>query len=382
MTSGRAILVAMITVALCAATARAEDLSFGGRLSAWFLLNDDSLETTEAGVRYIPALSLGLPVGEEARLDAEFSADAHASAPLDALDEADGGSDVDPYRLWLRFSLPRLELRGGLQKINFGSAALLRPLMWFDRVDPRDPLELTDGVYGVLGRYYFLNNANVWVWGLTGNDETKGWEAVPSDEHKVEYGGRVQVPLFDGETALTYHHREAAPEDGRPAPFAPLEREFGEDRVAVDGNWDVGLGVWFEGVVVHQELATSASRYQRLFNVGLDYTFDLGNGLHVLAEHLSVDRAEGILDAGQGFDISAGSLDYPLGLIDQVSAIVYYHWDDEDWYSFTTWRRTYDHWSLNLSAFWSPGDDGVPDGLTAGSAFAGRGAQVMVVIDH
>lgn len=50
------------------------------------------------------------------------------------------------------------ELRLGLQKINFGSAQLFRPLMWFDKMDPRDPLQMTDGVWGALYRYYFRNN--------------------------------------------------------------------------------------------------------------------------------------------------------------------------------------------------------------------------------
>lgn len=35
--------------------------------------------------------------------------------------------------------------------------------MRFDQVDPRDPLKLTDGVRGLLGRYCFLNNADIWL---------------------------------------------------------------------------------------------------------------------------------------------------------------------------------------------------------------------------
>jgi hypothetical protein len=31
-----------------------------------------------------------------------------------------------------------------------------------------------------------------WLWGLCGNDETKGWEAIPSDRKKIEFGGRWQ----------------------------------------------------------------------------------------------------------------------------------------------------------------------------------------------
>ncbi|GAI27146.1 unnamed protein product, partial [marine sediment metagenome] len=59
--------------------------------------------------------------------------------------------------------------------------------MWFDRIDPRDPLQLTDGVYGLLLRQYFLNNANIWVWGLYGNDDLRGWEYLPSEAKSVEF---------------------------------------------------------------------------------------------------------------------------------------------------------------------------------------------------
>ena len=113
--------------------------------------------------------------------------------------------------MWVKFSGDQFELRAGLQKINFGSAQMFRPLMWFDRIDPRDPLQLTDGVYGLLARYYFLNNANIWLWGLYGDDKIKGWELIPSKKNSIEYGGRVQLPLYTGEIAATYHHRTADP---------------------------------------------------------------------------------------------------------------------------------------------------------------------------
>ena len=76
---------------------------------------------------------------------------------------------------------------------------LLRPLMWFDRIDPNDPLQLTEGVYGLLLKYTFLNNANIWLWGLYGNDDPKGWEAVPTQRKSAEYGGRLQAPFLSGE---------------------------------------------------------------------------------------------------------------------------------------------------------------------------------------
>lgn len=94
-------------------------------------------------------------------------------------------------------------------KINFGSASIFRPLMWFDKIDYRDPLQLTDGVYALLGRYYFSNNANLWLWTLYGNDEPMGWEKTPAVWQIPEFGGRIQQPVPRGEAALSYHHREA-----------------------------------------------------------------------------------------------------------------------------------------------------------------------------
>ena len=81
--------------------------------------------------------------------------------------------------------------------------------MWFDSMDPRDPLQLTDGVWGGLFRYYFPNNTTLWLWSLYGNDKNKGWEILPSSSSFPEIGGRVQIPIPKGEGALSYHFREA-----------------------------------------------------------------------------------------------------------------------------------------------------------------------------
>jgi hypothetical protein len=75
-------------------------------------------------------------------------------------------------------------------------------------MDPRDPLQLTDGVWGVLGRYYFLNNSNIWLWALHGNKELKGWESTKTLNSAPEIGGRIQHPAGRGEIAISYHYRK------------------------------------------------------------------------------------------------------------------------------------------------------------------------------
>ena len=157
-------------------------------------------------------------------------------------DFSESANKVKPYRFWVRFATSQFQVRIGLQKINFGSAMLLRPLMWFDRIDPRDPLQITDGVYAILLRYYFLNNANIWLWGVYGQNQRKGMEVFPTKENSGEYGGRIQVPLMNGEIATSYHHRDIDPT----AMVLNAPRFRSENRYALDGKWDLGVGLWFE----------------------------------------------------------------------------------------------------------------------------------------
>jgi hypothetical protein len=290
--------------------------------------------------------------------------------------------DVDLYRLWLRYAAPQFEFRLGLQKITFGSARILRPLMWFDRIDPRDPLQLTDGVYGLLFRYFFLDNTNLWAWGLYGNGDTKGWEALPSDSRRPEYGGRVQTPFLTGEVALSFHHRTADAEEAPGGGAGPGEGSIPEDRIGLDGKWDLGVGVWVEGVLVRKDISGVVQRYQRFVTLGMDYTFDFGNGLTVLGEHFNLASADRAFGGGEDVSISALSVNYPLGPMDSVTGILYYDWENEDWYRFVNWQRRYDNWSFYVMGFWNPEQFQIQQRVEARGTYAGKGMQVMVVFNH
>ncbi|MFZ5517879.1 MAG: hypothetical protein ACOY90_14640 [Candidatus Zhuqueibacterota bacterium] len=353
-----------------------------GQLSDWVTVNPKKEAEAQIGLRYIPELSLGKRISDNFSLDAEISFNSYGTVLFQQDQEFDTDGKVKPYRMWLRLSSSQFELRFGLQKLNFGSAMFLRPLMWFDRIDPRDPLQMTDGVYAFLGRYYFLNNANIWLWGLYGNDETKGWEAFPSNNKKIEYGGRVQVPVLTGEAAFTFHHREA---DLNATPFSSLlssKSAIPEWRLGLDGKWDVGVGVWCEAALIHQELNLSMFDYQRLVNAGMDYTFDIGNGLNVQCEYLNMATAGSAFKTTEDLAFSAFSMSYPLGIIDNFSTIIYYNWDNSDWYRFINWQRTFDRWSLYFMAFWNPDQFQIYQIQGDNNLFAGRGLQVLVSFHH
>jgi len=359
-----------------------QTVDWQGQLSAWLTASDAQSVGTQLGLRYIPTFSFKKTFGEKFSLDAEASFNIFGSAQIHRLDDTQTTSDFKAYRLWLRFSTSQFEARLGLQKINFGSAMLLRPLMWFDRIDPNDPLQLTEGVYGLLLKYTFLNNANIWLWGLSGNSDPKGWEAVPSRRKSAEYGGRFQVPVLEGELALSYHHRRIDPQRSL-YPLPPEEKQaVPENRLALDGKWDIGPGVWFEAVLVNQDFEFYRLRVQKYLNVGLDYTFSVGNGLHFLTEYLIMASSEKVAAAGETIRFSAFSLDYPLGLLDRFRGMVFYNWKTKDWYRFITWQRAYDKWSFYVIAFWNPEEYRIYASQPGKNLFGGKGIQIMAVFNH
>ncbi len=347
-----------------------------GQVIVWLTANAKKTIKPQAGLRYIPTFSLGKTFENEHSLDFELSLNAYGTM------QGNGFSgDIQPYRLWGRYATSRFEARIGLQKINFGSATLLRPLMWFDSIDPRDPLQLSDGVYGLLLRYYFLNNTNIWVWGLLGNDKPRGWEVLASSKKAPEFGGRVQVPLGNGETAATFHHRKIDT-TGILQPFEPGTNSFSENKYALDGKWDIGVGIWFEAVLVHQETHSLPYPWQRALNVGLDYTFGLGNGLNVIGEHYVMTASPKVWSSGESVEFTAVALNYPLGLLDSVAGIFYYDWKNSDLYSFVRWQRTLDQWSFHVMAFWNPFRFAIYQAGQDNSLFSGKGIQLMIVYNY
>ncbi len=187
----------------------ANKLNIEGQFSSLAHFNGSNDLPLWFGGRYIPQLNYSIELQKNRLIDFEYSANIYGNVGLDPFSKFDFDGKIKNYRAWARYSTQQFELRAGLQKINFGSASILRPLMWFDQIDPRDPLRLIASVWGILARYYFFNNANLWLWGLYGNKNLKGWEVASTSKNKPEFGGRFQMPILKGEATLSFHHREA-----------------------------------------------------------------------------------------------------------------------------------------------------------------------------
>ena len=350
----------LILISLCSNNSLADEIMLNGQASAWAVSNDE----WRAGMRYIPELGISHRLAEGKNIDAEISLKATCS---------EDDTNMKLYRSWLRYATEQFEIRLGLQKINFGPARILRTLMWFDQVDARDPLELTDGVYALLGRYYFLNNANIWVWGLYGNDDLKGLEVYETDRDKVESGGRFEFPVTKGEMALTFNQRYVDPADWEEKMLSPLSDGL-ENRYAVDGSWDLGVGLWFEASAGEIKINGEESFWQELLTVGADYTLDLGPGIHLLGEHSVKSTGPKIDDQDNVSRISALSLDLSISMLDSLNAIGYYDWRENKTYTYLGWKRTYDNWLVNLSVFSSREDET--------GVYGGKGIQCMVTYYH
>ena len=373
------IAVAFLGFLLVSVTITAQSLGFKGQAIGWTTLNPSEPFQAQAGLRYIPELSFSLPAGEYT-IDGEFSANMWLSGTY-ANDSTALDKDLSPYRMWVRFSGDQFELRAGLQKINFGSAQMFRPLMWFDYIDPRDPLQLTDGVYGLLARYYFLNNANIWLWGLYGNDKVKGWEIIPSKKNSIEYGGRVQLPFYTGEIATTFHHRTADPGSVFPDSIT-LGETAPENRIALDAKIDLTVGLWVEAAFSHQDFTYTNQNYKSMMNIGMDYTFGLGNGVHVMTETFGYLQGEKVFGTEQQIWFGLLSASYPLSLIHNVSVMLFYDFANNNLYRFINWSVAYDRWSFYIMGFWNPDTYNLYNVDPRTSLYGGWGFQLMAVFNH
>lgn len=357
-----------------------ELLRFKGQLSAYTHLNLDNEYPWWNGGRYIPQLNVNIPAGNNRLIDFEASANLYGNIGMSDLTNYNWNGRIKPYRLWARYSSSQFELRAGLQKINFGSASILRPLMWFDQMDPRDPLQLTDGVWGLLGRYYFLNNANLWLWMLHGNHDPKGWEQLGTHRSLPEVGGRLQYPVGSGEAALTYHYRVA---DGSALAEELLPNErIPEHRLGFDAKFDRVVGYWVEASWTHMKRNVGIMTNQQILNLGVDYTFGWGNGLTLTWEQLLAAYDEQPFTFQEPFTFSMLSARYPVGLFDEVSLIAYFDWRNRSSYNFINWQRQFNRLTLHLMGYINPKNYNIPTQQGGSNMFAGTGLQLMLVYNH
>jgi hypothetical protein len=372
-------LFAIVALVLPTSAQVSDTLIFSGQASAWISYNFDQDFSLWAGARYIPQVNYRIEKNRHL-LDAEFSANINGSIGIQPFDTLLSDGQLKPYRVWARFSGRQFEIRAGLQKINFGSATLLRPLMWFDKIDPRDPLQLSDGVWGLLGRYYFLNNANLWLWVMVPSENPKTWEFSGSNQKYPELGGRFQLPVPKGEIAFSGHWRTIDTREN--LLNIPEFASVPETRFGLDGKWDLAIGLWFEASQTSVSKSLGNLTHQSLLTVGADYTFGIGNGLNLIFEHLQAASGEKAFNYSGSLAFTGISFSYPISISENLGFMTYFDWRSHNFYNFLDYKRQLKNIDLHIIVFANPKNYQMPYQASENMMLAGKGIQIMGVFNH
>lgn len=324
-----------------------------GQLTYWNYLDESIPPLHSAGIRYIASATHGGLISDTLEWDGMASATLSLSYQ-NTMENYLTEDQIEAHRFWGRLLTDTLEARLGLQKINFGPGKTLRALQWFDQIDPKDPTGFTKGVKGLLLRNYFSNDANLWGWWLYDNTELMGNSPYITYAHQPEWGGRFQYPMESGEIAISLHQRKinAARRYGQEQMGITKEAKS-EKRIGLDAIWDWEVGLWLEGSLAHIEENPALLQSQQQWVLGVDYTFDIGNGLYASLETLEVTTNYETLKSLELTQHTVALVQsYPLDLIDTVKLIEF--WDNQRKIVsfFGVWQKTFDQIIFNTSMTW------------------------------
>ena len=373
--------IAFILLLFFCSTGSAQEFEIIGQLAVSINASNDPADGHSKilqSVGYIPTLSF-YPKNNWAK-GFDFELAYNSQSQFDGLlGTGDKGSDAkgDLHRLWGRYSSDRIELRYGLQKIAFGPGLILRPLMWFDTIDQKDPTGQTEAVTAVRLRYFGKYDITYW-----------GWVIHPEDADLRAPGGRVEFPLPRiGNFGVSYHHRPKYPgtvvpdNSGLPLVFPTSA----EDRYGIDFRTDKVIGFWAEATVAKSSKDEFIIPFDRdLFMIGGDYTIPMGNGVYILTEFMVNKIKPKLLFNDEQNEISAFLINYPISMLDSGSLIIEYDWENKRYFNFLRLSRTYDNYIFNLLLFSNPerNEFSAAEIELAGLTGFGKGMQLMVIFNH
>jgi hypothetical protein len=203
---------------------------------------------------------------------------------------------------------------------------------------------------------------------------------IPVNKSIPEFGGRLQVPVPGGEAAFSYHHRIAdSRNSGLPV---PEYEKVGENRFGLDAKWDLTVGLWFEGSWSTKNKDLDILTNELALNAGVDYTFNTGNGIYTAFEQLLVSADEEPFAFSNTTYFSLISVSYPVGMFDKLSTFIYYDWTNNNFYNFINWQKQFDKLVFYLMGYWNPDTFLLPAQAGPENLFAGKGIQVMLVLNH
>lgn len=252
-------------------------------------------------------------------LDYELSADAKQADGPSVQSGLRSGTDVDFFRAWLRLDNEKFKIRGGRQKIIFGSATIFRPLGFFDTRNVAGVVLETRGVDGVRATHF-----------LSATSLVEGWLLPAKKGNAWIFGMRGEMLVGGVETGAVFQYHPKSDLDDLPG--------FNHEMVQVGYHLkgEKRFGFWHESRL---DIATKPSKPIQFDTVfGADYTFAIGEGLHVLAEYFLTTRQKNFgsddvdpADAGKRrtFQQIGITLDQPVGIDIQWQLFGFYDLRDK-----------------------------------------------------
>ena len=132
----------------------------------------------------------------------------------------------------------------------------------------------------------------------------------------------------------------------------------------------------------HSDSELFPEKYLTMITFGADYTFGIGNGVHVLLENMTIDTSDDLFNIDNSVNITALSVDYPLGMIDSLTIMGYYLWDTQTYLSYFIWNRIYDTIIVNVTMFNHATDSVVTDSSIQFGSQGGYGGQLTFIYNH
>jgi len=204
---------------------------------------------------------------DEWNLDYEISANfRHVGGPrVQAGFEDD--FDADFFRAWLRLEKGNYRIRGGRQKILFGAGAIFRPLGFFDTRDVSGIIPETRGVDGIRASWFTSDTSSV-----------EGWVVPGKFDDRLIAGLRGEMLIGGVEAGIAAQYHPVTLLTDLP----DFDLELYQFGYHLKGEYKAGF--WNESRMdIEHRNGKDSIRFQTV--LGVDYTFDVGQGLHVLLEY-------------------------------------------------------------------------------------------------
>lgn len=186
--------------------------------------------------------------------------------------------DLELFRGWLRYEKGNLNVRAGRQQILFGAASLFRPLGFYDTRVMSGIIPLTRGVDAVRPTYHPTPTSTI-----------QGWAVHADNDDRLLYGMRAEGNFGPIEAGIA----------GQYHPVTDLQFLTDFDlKMAQMGYHLKGektIGFWHESRLdILVDVPGDPIRLDTVF--GVDYTFDVGQGLHVLVEYFLRAQEPGFIN--------------------------------------------------------------------------------------